>query len=96
MLDNIQKTSLLNIKGHNQNLFQINLDLTENSTNESTPEFDNSKLCEDTIESIKSKNIQNLFLTKKRNKINSVKNKKPKNAINELFSEFKLLFKKNK
>ena len=96
MLDNIHHSSFLSIKGHNQNVFQINLDLTDNSTNESTPEFENSKICDDTIESLKIKENEKFFLKQKRNKIISVKKNKPKNIINELFSEFKLLGKKYK
>ena len=99
MLDNIFQSSYLNIKGQNQNLFQINLDFTDNSTNESTPESDTSKVCEDSINSLNVKKNKNFFLQKKRNKINSensVKKSKKKNAINELFFEFKSIGKKYK
>ena len=66
MLDNIFQSSYLNIKGQNQNLFQINLDFTDNSTNESTPESDTSKVCEDSINSLNVKKNKNFFLQKKR------------------------------
>ena len=96
MLDNIRQSSFLSIKGQNQNVFQINLDLTENSTNESTPEFENSKACEETFDSLKIKENQKYFLKNKRKQIISVKKNKPKNITNELFFEFKLLGKKYK
>ena len=43
MFDTIPPMPLLDIKGENQNIFQINLDNSENSTRESHPECENSK-----------------------------------------------------
>ena len=52
-----QMPSYLDIKGENQNIFQINLDNSENSTRESHPECDTSKFCEDASELNKSEDL---------------------------------------
>ena len=98
MFDTIpQMPSYLDIKGENQNIFQINLDNSENSTRESHPECDTSKICEEVCDSNKNEDLflepksskktsgEKNFLTKKReNKIkksSSYKNKSGKYKI---------------
>ena len=54
MLDTLPQISSLEIKGENQNIFQINFDNSENSTRESHPECENFKCCEDNSELIKN------------------------------------------
>ena len=51
MLDTLPQISSLEIKGENQNIFQINFDNSENSTRESHPECENFKCSEDISES---------------------------------------------
>ena len=80
MLDTLPQISSLEIKGENQNIFQINFDNSENSTRESHPECENFKCSEDVSEPIKNddsflepraskKKIEkNFFLHKKRSK----------------------------
>ena len=104
MFDSHQNTPLLlSIKGENQNLFQISLDNSENSTRESHPECENSKCCFDEF-SENNKNEQNLFASPKPSKkkshfLNKKREKSEKsekknfgnknNLINKLFAEFK-------
>ena len=78
MLDTIPQMPLLDIKGENHNIFQINLDNSENSTRESHPECENSKCYDDVSEINKSEDLflepraskkkfgEKLFLNKKR------------------------------
>ena len=54
MLDTLPQISSLEIKGENQNIFQINFDNSENSTRESHPECENFKCSEDVSEPIKN------------------------------------------
>ena len=105
MLDTLPQISSLEIKGENQNIFQINFDNSENSTRESHPECENFKCSEDVSEPIKNddsflepraskKKIEkNFFLHKKRSKAKKNNNGKNKNGKNKLiynlFSEFK-------
>ena len=92
-----QMPSYLDIKGENQNIFQINLDNSENSTRESHPECDTSKFCEDASELNKSEDLflepksskknsdENKFLTKKReNKIKKSNTNKTKSGKNKI------------
>ena len=65
-----QMPSYLDIKGENQNIFQINLDNSENSTRESHPEYDTSKICDEVCDSNKN---ENLFLEPKSSMKNSTK-----------------------
>ena len=71
---------LLNIKGENQNLFQINLDNSENSTRESHPECENSKCCFDEF-SENNRNEQSLFMSPEpsKKKIDYLNKKREKN-----------------
>ena len=66
MLDTLPPISSLEIKGENHNIFQINLDNSENSTRESHQECENSKCCEDASDFIKSE--EDLFLEPKASK----------------------------
>ena len=71
MFDTIpQMPSYLDIKGENQNIFQINLDNSENSTRESHPECDSSKIYEEVCDSNKN---EDLFLEPKSSMKNSTK-----------------------
>ena len=98
MLDTIpQMPSYLDIKGENQNIFQINLDNSENSTRESHPECETSKFYEEVSDlnknedlflepkSSKKNSLEKNFLTKKREnklkKSNSNKSKSGKYKI---------------
>ena len=65
MLDTLPRITSLEIKGENQNIFQINLDNSENSTRESHPECDNSKYCDDASDFMKN---EDLFLEPKASK----------------------------
>ena len=65
MLDTLPRITSLEIKGENQNIFQINLDNSENSTRESHPECDNSKYCDDASDFMKN---EDLFLEPKTSK----------------------------
>ena len=65
MLDTLPRITSLEIKGENQNIFQINLDNSENSTRESHPECDNSKYCDDASDFLKN---EDLFLEPKASK----------------------------
>ena len=105
MLDTLPQISSLEIKGENQNIFQINFDNSENSTRESHPECENFKCCEDNSELIKNEDSflepmtskkkaeKNFFLQKKRSKAKKINNGKSKTGKNKiiynLFSEFK-------
>ena len=105
MLDTLPQISSLEIKGENQNIFQINFDNSENSTREDHPECENFKCCEDNSELIKNeysflepmtskkKAEKNFFLQKKRSKAKKNNNGKSKTGKNKiiynLFSEFK-------
>ena len=101
MFDTIpQMPSYLDIKGENQNIFQINLDNSENSTRESHPECDTSKICEEVCDSNKNEDLflepksskktsgEKNFLTKKReNKIKKSKSNKNKSG------KYKIIYK---
>ena len=105
MLDTLPQISSLEIKGENQNIFQINFDNSENSTRESHLECENFKCCEDNSELIKNEDSflepmtskkkaeKNFFLQKKRSKAKKINNGKSKTGKNKiiynLFSEFK-------
>ena len=105
MLDTLPQISSLEIKGENQNIFQINFDNSENSTREDHPECENFKCCEDNSELIKNEDSflepmtskkkaeKNFFLQKKRSKAKKNNNGKSKTGKNKiiynLFSEFK-------
>ena len=79
MLDTIpQMPSYLDIKGENQNIFQINLDNSENSTRESHPECETSKFYEEVSDLNKN---EDLFLEPKSSK---------KNSLEKNFSKIKL------
>ena len=84
MLDTLPQISSLEIKGENQNIFQINFDNSENSTRESHPECENFKCSEDVSEPIKNEDSflepmtskkkaeKNFFLQKKRSKAKKI------------------------
>ena len=99
MLDTIPQMPLLDIKGENHNIFQINLDNSENSTRESHPECENSKCYDDVSEINKSEDLflepraskkkfgEKLFLNKKR------ENKSSKNISSKAKSgKYKIIY----
>ena len=99
MFDTIPPMPLLDIKGENQNIFQINLDNSENSTRESHPECENSKSFDEVSDLNKD---DELFLEPKASKKNfgeknflkkkrEIKSKKSSNGKNKS-GKFKIIY----
>ena len=99
MFDTIPPMPLLDIKGENQNIFQINLDNSENSTRESHPECENSKSFDEVSDINKNDELclepkaskknfgEKTFLKKKR----EIKSKKSSNGKNKS-GKFKIIY----
>ena len=85
MIDSLPRITSLEIKGENQNIFQINLDNSENSTRESHLEGDNYKSCDDASDCIKN---EDFFLepkkSKKKSGENKLLNKKRENKLKKI------------
>ena len=99
MFDTIPPMPLLDIKGENQNIFQINLDNSENSTRESQPECENSKSFDEVSDinkndevflepKVSKKNFGEKFFLKKKREIKSKKSSNGKNKS----GKFKIIY----